>query len=242
MKMRLMIRERQPGFRCRIASSRLGRAAVAAMAVAVGVQCAPAGSLENPVARRLAWYSFLNGDDIRQTCGPGRDDRARLVLNGRYTEQVRVYELTTRGGAPTLDVHVFAPLIVNRAFTVADIQEALRGRPQRVRLGQAGTDALWSALTASGAFEPAPRGLVLDSDALYWIAVGCRDGRVFFNAWQHPSPRFAALTFPDLLRRYDPSEVPFPDLREGPVTEVRSPREEAARPHFQLTVGPGGLQ
>lgn len=198
-------------------------------------------NLENPLERQLNWFSFLNGDDIRATCGPGSNDRARLIYNGRYDDQVRVYEVHQRTGPAVLDVHVFTGLRLGGGYTPLDLNDLLRGRPRTERIGEAGADALWRAVADSGAFADPPRGLWLDSDDLHWIAVGCRDGAVFFNAWQHPSPRFDALAFPDVLRRYDPSDVPWPRL-DAPPRPLQPVEDEGTRPGYRLQVGTGGLR
>jgi len=198
--------------------------------------------IENPVSRRLNWFAYLDGADIRRECRAGSDDRVRMVFNGRYMDQVQSYELTQDGGAEVLQTHVFAPFQVNRPFGLDGIGEVASGRPRMERLGQAGAQALWAALADSGAFEPAPRGLWLDSEEFYWIAVGCRDGAVFFNAWRHPSPRFAALTFPEVLRRYETSDVAWPRLDMPPDIMRQSDIRESEVPHFRLEVRPEGIK
>ncbi|MGC2855460.1 hypothetical protein ACM64Y_08295 [Novispirillum sp. DQ9] len=199
--------------------------------------------LSDPVGRRLNWFAYLDGADIKRTCRPDGDDRARMVLNGRYTDQVRTYDLRDGGGGgtATLETHVFSGLQVNAGFTPGSLGDVLSGRPQDLRLGRAETDALWAALRASGAFEGAPKGLRLDSEEVYWIAVGCRDGAVFFNAWRHPSPGFDRLTFPEVLKRAERSDVSWPRLDE-PVDVFRQKDiREGERPHFEVEVATQGI-
>ncbi|MFX4447010.1 hypothetical protein ABTA86_19705, partial [Acinetobacter baumannii] len=76
---------------------------------AVGlVACASTGPVDNPIARTLTWFSYLNGDDIRNTCPAGVRDRYRFVYNGTFNSQVRTYDLVqdTGGGGATLTIHV----------------------------------------------------------------------------------------------------------------------------------------
>lgn len=201
-------------------------------------------NLDDPLSRRLNWFAYLDGDDIKRTCAPGSDDRARLVLNGRYTDQVRTYEVRDGGGGGTagLETHVFAPLQVNRGFGPSAIGDVLEGRPQASRLGRAEVDTLWASLADSGAFAAAPSGLRLDSEEVYWIAVGCRGGQPFFNAWRHPSARFDALTFPALLKRMERSDVPWPRLDEPVDFYKLDDIRRGERPHFEVEVISGGIR
>src|SRR5690348_16022930 len=59
--------------------------------------------IDNPVVQKTAWFSFLDGHDIREACaalGPKAPARYRLIYNGQYEEQLRVYEIeaTPAGG------------------------------------------------------------------------------------------------------------------------------------------------
>ena len=45
--------------------------------------CTYQGHIEEPVTIKATWYSYLAGDDIRQTCVPNGLPRYRLVYNGR---------------------------------------------------------------------------------------------------------------------------------------------------------------
>ena len=61
---------------------------------AVGLSaCTYQGHIDEPVTVKATWYSYLAGDDIRQTCVPNGLPRYRLVYNGRYEEQLRSYDL-----------------------------------------------------------------------------------------------------------------------------------------------------
>src|SRR5688572_17659370 len=60
--------------------------------------------LDNPAVQKFAWFSFLDGHDIREACaalGPKAPARYRLVYNGQYEKQLRVYEIEAQpsGGA-----------------------------------------------------------------------------------------------------------------------------------------------
>lgn len=200
--------------------------------------CTTTGDISNPVMRKLTWYSFLDGDDIRATCRASADDRLRLVYNGRYNDQVRVYELVRRGGGAMVETRVLGPVQVNRAFSLGGLGSMLGGAVDAAPLGTAHAEALWRAVEESGAFAPAPMGLRLDSDDLWWTVVGCRAGHAFFHAWEvsEPAdqPAFAAL-----LSDLDGTGVAWPSYRDV-VVGVEAPGERAERPYFLLEVGRSG--
>lgn len=215
-------------------------AGVAGLVALAGCTVGQVADLENPVARRLNWFAYLDGADIRPTCGPGSDDRARMVLNGRYEDQVRTYELRQRGGAPVLESHVFTGLQLS-STGLDSLADALQGRPREERIGQAGAEALWDALRESGAFGRAPE-MRLHSNDIYWIATGCRNGEPFFNAWRQSTPRFAALTFPEVLQRLEGNDVPWPNLQRGPDLARQAEIERGMRPDFLVHVTPQGVR
>jgi hypothetical protein len=53
----------------------------------------PDRNVEQPVVRSFNWFSYVGGDDIRSACQPGGRNRVRLVYNGLWDEQVRVYDV-----------------------------------------------------------------------------------------------------------------------------------------------------
>ncbi len=53
---------------------------------------------DNPVQRRFTWYSYLNGDDIREDCEADARPRYRFVYNGVYVQQVRSYDIRPVAG------------------------------------------------------------------------------------------------------------------------------------------------
>src|ERR1700752_2998780 len=56
--------------------------------------------IDNPAVRRVAWFSYLDGNDIRERCAEGAPDRYRLVYNGQYGKQLRSYEITQASPKP----------------------------------------------------------------------------------------------------------------------------------------------
>lgn len=224
-----------------------GRHAVLALLLGLAA-CSYQGGIDNPVQMRFHWYSYLNGDDLRAGCRPGSPFRARLVYNGHYHEQVRSYEVAAEpGGSGLLTARVLGPTGIDvRKLSLSDIQGPWRWTTAQTQLSEAEGEALVAALRDSGAFEPAPAGLRLYSNAFYWIVSGCDDGQVFFNAWQYPSPRWDRLAFPELLYRWDQTGVAVNPARKRDPSENFAAAsgqvaDDASNRLFQLRVGRDGL-
>jgi hypothetical protein len=207
--------------------------------------CAYRGGVDEPITRRASWFSYLDGGGLRETCGPGTIDRYRLVYNGRYTEQLRSYEVTGDGAG--------GAILVSRALDEAnlvtlrldDLQAPWRWKRSESRLSPAEMQEFIGRLGQSGLFDEAPEGLRLDSWKFYWVASGCRDGVFQFSAWVHPSPRWDALAFPELLFARDGTGVAVNPPRPVSVAEgafARGPVDErGTTTRFSLQVDGKGL-
>ncbi|MBP2298238.1 hypothetical protein [Azospirillum picis] len=175
--------------------------------------CSSVGPTDNPAARKLSWFSYLNGDDLRSRCGKDGADRFRLVFNADYNRHVRTYDVVSdpgKGGA-AIEAHVIEATDLAR-LTPADPFSAARGRTATIQLTPAQFDSLVGRLGEDGAFEPPPRDMRLPSNGFYWLISGCRAGQWFFTAYPYPSRRFTEAGFPEALRRIDPTGVAFPTL------------------------------
>ncbi len=209
--------------------------------------CTYTGGIDNPVARKFSWFSYLGGDDIRRLCTKGAD-RYRFVYNADYEEQVRAYDLrpsATGTGAVLWGQIVGAPNLVGTAgFAANDLLAPWRGTSTRKDLSEADYRALLKAVDDGAFAEPPPAGLQLNSWGFYWVASACVDGRFLFNAAAHPSPRFAALRFPEMLARHDLSGIPW-NPRRAVAPEIGGQpagrQEDLSRQYFLLRAGPGGL-
>lgn len=189
---------------------RLAAGFVLALALGtLGAGCAYRGDFDDPIQRRLQWFSFLDGGDIRADCAPGRPDRYRLVYNARFAEQVRAYEVTADGaGGAYLVARVRGPYANLLEFRVEDPLAPFRWRRSEATLTPAEFRAFKAALVDDGFLAPPPVGERYSSQRFYWVASGCMDGAHHFGAWQYPSARFAAMTVPAFLFARDKTGTP----------------------------------
>lgn len=205
--------------------------------------CASSGRIDNPVERKVTWFSYLDGSDIRTSCGAGSLARYRLVYNASYEDQVRAYDITDDGtGGAYLVARVSRPVDLSE-FSLNDALGPWRWAEAPARLSPAEFAAFRESLAASGFDAGAPVGLRLPSPAYYWVASGCQGGAFHFNAWLYPDSDFARLAFIDPLLRHDGTGIGVNPPREVPTALL----SEQGRPddhdeqRFTLTVREHGF-
>jgi hypothetical protein len=220
---------------------------LALLALLLVSACAAAGDSDNPIVRNLGWYDFLDGGDLRKSCQAGEPDLYRFVYNGRWREQVRVYEIrkTPAGDRADLTTRIIFPENLTEIRT-DDLLATWRGKTASVPLTASDLAALDRTLAESGFEEPAPKGLMLHSDGTYWVAMACRNGVFHYNAYAYPSERFAALRFPAVLFHFDATGVAVLEPRGGQVDRYYGASRAAQRSGgpvaFDLEVGNNGLR
>lgn len=211
--------------------------------------CSYRGQIDQPFTQKATWFSYLNGDDVRERCQPGSGFEYRLVYNGRYNEQIRSYELVDDGaggarlisrvqegiGIDVTKLSVTNPFKKN-AWTKS---ESVLTSDERIKFE--------NALEASGAGKATSEGLRLFSGEFYWLANICHDGVFVFNAWRYPSERFGELTFPELLLAMDKTGVPLNPPRYIPAAERiqandSHPDRRDYNTTFNVEVGDNGLK
>jgi hypothetical protein len=195
----------------------------------------------NPILRNLAWFSYLNGDDIRSYCRAGGPDRYRLVYNGNWYEQVRTYDLTATGdGGADLVIQVSGDANLMGGISLSDPLAPWRGRIERGQVGRGEFRAIRDALHASGFATPPPKGTRLKSWGFFWLAAGCEGGKFRYNGWAHPSARFEGVRLRDALMAVDKTGVAFNPPRE---VDFRLDREQKeAQQHYQLVITAEGIK
>ena len=218
--------------------------ALALVAVALFAVACTYTETDNPLVRKLSWFSYLNGDDVRAACRVGGPEHWRFVYNGIYTEQFRTYDLAEqKDGTFRLRVNVvnkpdLSELTVRK---LGDLVDPWRGKIDTVLLGRDQRDLLARASGKDGVFDGAPKGLQLSSDSFYWTGVVCRNGQVSFSAHQWPSPSFKALSFPAILLAWDPTGRPLNPPRETSDLELHGAVSPDHKFEFNIGIGDNGL-
>jgi hypothetical protein len=206
------------------------------------VGCAYRGGGDDPVVGHFSHFSMLNGDDIRERCGTPGYERYRITYNALYSEQVRIYELR-RGpkDGHVLTIQVSKTANLAEGVTLDDLLKPWRPVTSRVFLDDATFERLLARMAESGFGKGAPKGLELPSESFWWMAVGCRESKVDFHAWRHPSPEFAAIAFDKLIFAMDNSGVRVNPARDS--VGMYAPQNPAASQdvRFNLKVGENGL-
>lgn len=215
-----------------------------AAAIIVVLQGCTYVETSNPLVRKLSWFSYLNGDDIRSACHVGGPEHWRFVYNGIYKEQIRTYDLKERPDGTFLlraNVANTPNLTTLSVKQLSDWVAPWRGKIRTVALGRDQRDLLAQASEASGQFRPPTKGLQLSSDHFYWLGVVCRAGQVSFNAYRWPSAEFQAATFPRLLLAWDPTGEPLNPPRETSPYAGHDAKNPQHQFQFNLEVGTEGL-
>ena len=170
--------------------------------------CASQGASDNPIVRKFSWLSYLEGSDIRSACRQGAPDQYRMVYNGIYTEQVRMYDLKADGSF-RIQVLGEADLTKLSVSKPGDLLSPWKGRTQWLELEPDQVLRVAEALDKDGAFGPPAVGTELSSKGFFWTVAACHDGRYSFNAWMWPSPKWDELGFDDVLLDLDDTKIPF---------------------------------
>lgn len=205
--------------------------------------CASQGPTDDPIARKLQWFSYLEGGDLRAACGPDAPARYRLVYNGVYAEQVRTYDLDSGG---VLGVRVIEPANLRdvevRFEKPADLLGPWRGKGASRVLSADQTAALVAALDRDGAFGPPAVGTELSSRGFFWTIAACHEGRYHFTGLTWPSPAWDAATFGDALFALDPSPIDVNPPRKTVTTRILKPGPaKDDEVEFHAKVGERGL-
>lgn len=206
--------------------------------------CTYRGDIDNPAVRKVSWFSYLDGTDIRTACAEGAADSYRLVYNGRYEEQLRSYEITAdgaggaylvaraKGGANAFDV------------SLDDVLAPWRWKRAEGRLSPAELQQFVALLEQSGQFAGAPDGLRLFSGDFYWVGSACRDGAFHYHAWAFSNDGFAQLRFAEFLFKHDQTGWAVNPPRRIPASEFLGPQgrmEDQTHIRFWLQVRENGL-
>ena len=197
------------------------------------------GDIGDPILRKFHWASFVAGDDIAAQCSADLPDRARLVYNAVWGEQVRIYEWDSL--RRTLRVRVIGAGDL-RDIALNDPVAAWRADEASVPLDSAAYDGLAAALADAGGFGPPAVGVELPSHSFYWSAATCHQGKFTFTGWAYPSKAFDAARFPAALFALDPGRDSVRPPAPAPLDVVREyDKTQAKISDFTFKVGAAGM-
>jgi len=204
--------------------------------------CASQGPTDNPLMRKLSWFSYLEGGDIRAACGANAPDRYRLVYNGVYTEQVRTYDL---GSDNRLNVGVIETATVSQLniSSVGGLLNPWRAKKAIRNLSEDEVTKITTALERDGAFGAPADGLRLSSKGFFWTIAACHQGAYHFTALVWPSPAWQSATFDEVVFDLDPSPIAVNPPRK---TDTKRNTKSGKHGHvidneFHISVGENGL-
>lgn len=213
---------------------RLARAVgmVAIVAGLAGCTFTQTSDVSNPLVRKASWFSYLNADDLRQSCAAGdAEGQIRIIYNAEYYKEVRVFELTPYPGFEEFNLtsRVFGPLEVKNINVELNAPLGAFGGEEAVdRIDRESYLAITDALQAEGFGTQSRDGFRLYSDDYYWVAIGCSSGGVTLGAWASGVDDLRSLEFPEVLASLSSIERELP---EPPATEnARS--QGAAKLHY----------
>ena len=216
---------------------------VLALGLLAGCAAQPGGA-DNPITNKFQWFSYIEGGDFRNACGPGAPDRYRIIYNAVYTEQVRIYELTS---APMrLHTRVLLPMDLRdfRVDSLGGLLDPWRGQAAGADLSAPDMDALVADLDAFGAFGSPNQGAELSSKGFFWTVAACHKGRYHFTGFPWPSAQWDQARFTTRLFALDPTGVPVNEPRKTKTSrELGTPKGPQKNPvqQYHLKVGKNGL-
>lgn len=166
--------------------------------------CASLGPAGEEDARKLTWFSYVNGEDLRAKCSSDEPDRYRLIYNSKANAQLRTYEVRgadarvggeagAEGGAGVGGAVVEARIIPADAIWRHDPEDTLaaeQSASMRLYLSPDQFGKLTSRLAESGVFDGASMELHSKRGGVFWLASGCHEGSYFLTAFSNPSDRF----------------------------------------------------
>jgi len=170
--------------------------------------CQARGPADGRIGFRFQWLSYIQGDDIRDTCQAEGPDRVRLIYNADFNRDIRTFDLYLYDGAGQMEARRWASaattlVIGGRINAAFDPQETAQ-----VSLTAAQVRDITGALEASGFPGPVPVGEVLRSDAHFWVGLACVDGVFGIQTWN--GDRLRDVRFAGLLESLDGIVEPLP--------------------------------
>jgi hypothetical protein len=214
----------------------------ASLAALAAAACSNVEQAREPVIGRLSWFAQLEGRDIRAACVPGAPARYRMVYNGNFDVQSRVYDLVRTAEGASLRTVVSPSKLTLVTYGSAYRNPWNPERESTVPLDLDTYSALARSLEADGFGAPTRTDIAFPSWDFYWIVTACAEGKFHINGWRLAAGAGPTLTFPDILLAHDKTEIPFADPVPNAFAAYRdqlsTPSDDRA---FEVRLQPGGL-
>jgi hypothetical protein len=200
----------------RMEGSPMTRLALFVVCCLLVVSCKTTGPAGDRFSYRYQWLSYLAGDDIREFCSLGSQDRLRLIYNADFNNQTRTYDFVASSdgsSALTSKRWVGSSTIL---VTGGDLIGALDPQSSQGRVSAGDMVGLVDLLDQSAFYEPAPT-MALRSDDYFWSGVACLNGQ--FHVQAYPRDRLGMVAFAGYLEKLDPLGIVLPpvQLRDLPA-------------------------
>ena len=218
------------------------KAFFAIVATLAAAACSNVEQARAPVVGRLSWFALLEGRDIREACVPGAPARYRLVYNGDYEDQTRVYDLVR-----TPDGASLRTVVSTANMTLFSYGGGYKNpwRPERESTATLDLDTyrtLARTLEADGFGTPTRTDISFPSWDYYWIVTACAEGKFHINGWRAAGSTPPTLAFPALLLAHDKTEIPFAVPPENAYAAYRDRvQARGGDRSFEVRLAPNGL-
>ena len=202
------------------------------------------GDVDNPVFRKFQWFSYIEGEDFRNSCVHASSDRYRLIYNGVYTEQVRIYDVSTTSKILHTQILSAEELRNVSVDSWGGLLDPWRGKIQDVNLNTSDLEGLVQDLESSGLFTKVNVGEELSSKGFFWTIAACHEGRYHFSGFMWPSEDWDKLGFGERLFALDRTGIPVNEPRKTDTRRRMGQSTQSHRPpvtQFNLQVGEDGL-
>mgnify|MGYP001277184538 CR=1 FL=1 len=186
--------------------------------------CTYDASYTDPIRRSFTWFTYVSGEDIRNSCSVSSPDQLRFVYNGIYQHQVRSYDVSY--ASHTIKTNVRSGGLLND-LKVDDLLAPWRGETTVLEVSDQELNLLKKSVIADGVKDKPNVGLRLYSDQFYWTVAACIDGEYHFNGYKWGNEEFDKLTFDDVLRTLDVSDVAFNEPKKLTKQEIWDTVSEA---------------
>lgn len=187
--------------------------------------------IQNPIERKMGWFTYLAGDDMAASCQPTSPTKIRVINNVGYYDHVGAYNLTflSKGDAILVSDRFGRVNFVN--LSVSDPLKPARGIQKSVNLSRENAETLKQVVTTSRLFTSDFDTMRAWSAQHYRVFMLCDQGKMSFYAdkfpWNENDAGQAATALFDLIQALDPIDIDFPASKKVIVNGSGMPSEKS---------------